>query len=86
MNKALTLLGGLGVGAALMYLFDPERGNRRRALRRDKAVRLNKHTQRAVTGKVEDLKNRTKGMLHEAKSAFDQGREQTAGQQQPDAF
>jgi hypothetical protein len=87
MNKALTILGGLGAGAALMYLFDPDRGNRRRALIRDKAVSLNRRTQRAVTGKVEDLRNRTKGMLHEAKSAFEHGREQSSGQpQQPDTF
>ena len=33
------LLGGLGLGAALMYVLDPERGKRRRALVRDKAVR-----------------------------------------------
>lgn len=87
MNKALALLGGLGAGAALMFLFDPERGNRRRALIKDKAVSLNRRTQRAVTGKVEDLRNRTKGMLHEAKSAFEHGREQsTEQQQQPGGF
>ena len=87
MNKALTILGGLGAGAALMYLFDPDRGNRRRALIRDKAVSMNRKTRQAVTGKVEDLRNRTKGMLHEAKSAYEKGREQTSGQpQQPEAF
>jgi len=31
---------GLMVGAALMYLFDPDRGRTRRAYLRDKTVRL----------------------------------------------
>src|SRR4029434_6737668 len=30
--KTLWLLGGLGLGAGLMYLLDPEKGERRRAL------------------------------------------------------
>ena len=70
MNKAIALLGGLGVGAALMYLFDPDGGNRRRALIRDKAGSLNRKTQQAISGRAEDLKNRAKGLLHETRSAL----------------
>lgn len=36
MNKAVALIGGAGLGAALMYIFDPDRGKRRRAVIRDK--------------------------------------------------
>ena len=36
MNKGVALVGGVGLGAALMYIFDPDRGKRRRALIRDK--------------------------------------------------
>ena len=32
MNKALLLVSGLGLGAGLMYMLDPEMGSRRRAL------------------------------------------------------
>jgi len=39
MNKAITWLYGAGIGAGLMYVFDPERGRRRRALARDQIVR-----------------------------------------------
>src|SRR5918995_2529717 len=30
MNTALTLIGGSGIGAGLMYLLDPDKGERRR--------------------------------------------------------
>ena len=70
MNKLLALLGGIGAGAALMYLLDPDRGNRRRALIRDKMVKLNRQTQETVSGRVQDISNRAKGVLHDAKSAL----------------
>ncbi len=38
MNRQLSLLGGIGLGAALMYMVDPDRGKRRRALVRDKLL------------------------------------------------
>src|SRR5687768_7198497 len=35
MNKGIALLGGLGLGAGLMYFFDPALGRRRRVVARD---------------------------------------------------
>ena len=84
MREVIALLGGLGAGALLMYLLDPDRGNRRRALIRDKMVKLNRQTQETVGGKVKDMSNRAKGMLHEAKSAFETGESETT--QQPATF
>lgn len=69
MKNLWTLLGGIGVGAALMYFYDPQKGNRRRALIRDKAVGLTNDAKEAISGKAEDLSNRAKGLIHEAKSA-----------------
>ena len=83
MKGLMVLLGGVGLGAAIMYMLDPDRGNRRRALLRDKVTKVNRQTQQAVSGKVHDMTNRAKGMLHEAKSAF--GREESV-QEQPSTF
>jgi hypothetical protein len=38
MNEGLILVGGVGLGAGLMYFFDPESGRRRRALVSDQLV------------------------------------------------
>lgn len=69
MKKITAILTGVGIGAALMYLFDPQGGNRRRALIRDKAVALKNDAEETISGKAEDLSNRVKGLMHEAKSA-----------------
>ena len=61
-------LGAMAAGAAMMYLFDPQGGRRRRALVRDKAVGIKNDVKDAVEGTVTDLSNRTQGVLHEVKS------------------
>ena len=67
MNQTLAILGGIGAGAAAMYFLDPDRGARRRALVRDKAVGLKNDAEYAIAGKVKDLRNRAQGLAHEAK-------------------
>jgi hypothetical protein len=59
---------GLGVGAALMYLFDPQDGDRRRAMLRDKATKLNRQTREAFEGTVTDISGRAKGIAHDMRS------------------
>jgi osmotically-inducible protein OsmY len=63
MKKTVAGAGGLGVGAALMYLFDPERGNRRRALLRDKAFHVARATREKLDVKSRDAANRLHGVL-----------------------
>ena len=67
-RAAAMLLGGLGLGAALMYVLDPERGKRRRALVRDKAVRVSRKTGDSLQAHSRDWKNRAKGVAAEVKS------------------
>ena len=70
MNKKIALVGGLGLGAALMYLFDPDRGGRRRAVIREKAEgAANKAGEYAET-MSRDLRNRAHEVVAEAKAIF----------------
>ncbi len=66
LNTCLTFLAGMGLGAALMYIFDPERGRSRRAYLSDKVTSAANETREAVTGTARDLSNRAQGALAEA--------------------
>jgi len=84
MRAIFAILSGLGIGAALMYFFDPEGGGRRRALVRDKAVKLNRQTRETLEGTAKDLSNRTKGLVHDFKEGMnlnqqEQNQEPAAG-------
>lgn len=72
-RNPLALLGGVGLGAGLMYLLDPDGGGRRRALARDKAVHGLKVSGRALRKTSLDLGNRTRGLVAEAGSLLRQG-------------
>jgi osmotically-inducible protein OsmY len=63
----LALLLGVGLGAALMFILDPERGARRRALVRDKSVKLLKKGTRTVRNRGEDIGNRLVGVAAETR-------------------
>jgi uncharacterized membrane protein len=70
MNRQLALLGGIGLGAAVMYMVDPDRGKRRRALVRDKLVRATHKAPEAISATARDISNRVRGLTAEAASAF----------------
>lgn len=65
--KLGSLLAGLGLGAGLMYLLDPERGDRRRALIRDQATHYRTHGVDTVSKRSRHLRNRAAGLLAEAR-------------------
>jgi hypothetical protein len=56
------ILVGVGVGAALAFMFDPQGGGRRRALVRDKMVRASRKTRDGMDATARDLMNRTRGI------------------------
>ena len=68
--RLLTFIKGIGVGAALMYFFDPERGTRRRALVRDQAIHTTAQLGKTVDAASRDLTNRTGGLMAELQSFF----------------
>lgn len=63
MNKALLFGAGLGVGTAAMFLLDPDRGKRRRALVRDKFALATRKTGECMEITARDLRNRTRGTI-----------------------
>jgi len=66
MNKGL--LFGAGLGAAAMFLLDPARGKRRRALVRDKLALATRMTGDCIEVTSRDVSNRTRGLISEIKS------------------
>src|SRR5512140_604921 len=58
----------LGLGAGLMFLLDPDKGPRRRALVRDKFVKIGNDVQETFAGIIRDLENRWYGVQAELES------------------
>ncbi|HKY59497.1 MAG TPA: BON domain-containing protein, partial [Gemmatimonadota bacterium] len=74
MTSKAGILGGFGLGAGLMYLLDPDRGRRRRALARDR-VSSRIGDSGAFLGKAaRDSANRTRGLAAGLRSrVFERG-------------
>jgi uncharacterized membrane protein len=70
MNRNLLFLGGIGLGAGLMCLFDPDKGRRRRATARDAAHHIVNAFDDAVGKTSRDLSNRARGLVAELDSIF----------------
>ena len=60
-SHSLSWVGPLSLGAALMYLFDPVGGNRRRAMLRDQAAHAARRTRMMSSALASDLENRVAG-------------------------
>ncbi|MEY4668842.1 MAG: hypothetical protein RL518_1541 [Pseudomonadota bacterium] len=60
---SLVFLGGIALGASLMYLLEPRSRLRRQAILRDKAISL-AHRSRIISGKLSrHLRNRLQGLI-----------------------
>jgi osmotically-inducible protein OsmY len=62
MGNVLGLVAGIGVGAGVMYLLDPSRGKRRRALARDEVAHVGRSAWRTGKGRLRDAFNRAIGV------------------------
>ena len=70
MKKVITVIGAAGTGAGLMYLFDPDRGRRRRAMLRNKAEHARRITVDAAGKTQRDVRNHLRGLVSEFGSLF----------------
>jgi hypothetical protein len=64
------LVAGMFLGAGLMYLMDPDRGRRRRALAGGKMTRAARKSGEALSATGRDLAHRTSGLAAKATQAF----------------
>lgn len=62
-----TLLSGIAIGAAATWVMDPDRGRRRRALMRDKAIRASRVTGEVLDTTMHDIYNRSRGIAVETR-------------------
>jgi uncharacterized membrane protein len=65
-DTTLGLISGAAIGAGLMYLADPDRGNRRRAFVRDQVVHGFRLFGTVVNKGIRDMRNRARGIVAEA--------------------
>ena len=70
MNRNACFFLGVGVGAAVMYAFDPTGGRRRRALARDKFVRAAHAAGHSLDAAAHDWSNRAAGTVAEVRGRF----------------
>ena len=74
MRKDVALLAGVAIGAGTMFLADPDRGGRRRALIRDKTARAANKTTDGLDALRRDLANRARGTTATLRVMLEQNR------------
>jgi uncharacterized membrane protein len=62
-RPVVAVAAGAGIGAGLMYLLDPDRGRRRRALARDQTIHYLHETADATGTAARDLRHRSVGLV-----------------------
>jgi hypothetical protein len=72
-TSRFNLMLGLALGALTMFLMDPDRGRRRRALARDKMYSAKVRTRKRIDATSRDLANRAKGLSAEARHILSAG-------------
>ena len=67
---AMSFMKGLGLGAGIMYFFDPDRGRRRRALVRDQAIATINDLGDLVDKASRDMSHRAYGLVAEMQAMW----------------
>jgi uncharacterized membrane protein len=73
-RRGAALAGAAGLGASVMFLLDPDRGARRRALLRDKTAHALRRTGDVLDKGSRDLRYRLRGVVAETRALFRDGR------------
>lgn len=68
LHNTVSLVGGVSLGAGLMYFLDPDRGRRRRTLMRARGNRWSRKTLEFADSTRLDVQNRAEGMGEAVKS------------------
>lgn len=67
-STGLMFIGGIGLGALVMYLLDPEQGRHRRASVRDQINSATRKGSEQLGKKMRHLQNRAQGVIADARS------------------
>jgi gas vesicle protein len=70
-GKSLAFLGGVGVGALVMYFLDPTSGNRRRSVARDRMLKASRDTGQAIEGRAKAMAGRAKALAERTRAHFE---------------
>jgi hypothetical protein len=70
MSKLLFLVGGMWLGAGLMYLLDPDRGKRRRAMIRNKATDVLEQAGDAIEKKGNEIHQQAREFVADTRNAI----------------
>jgi hypothetical protein len=68
MDKRVALIGGMGLGAGIMFLLDPNLGRRRRHIIRDKARSLAHEAEDHIGKKSRHFRNHAHGLVAETRA------------------
>jgi hypothetical protein len=78
-REVALLAAGVGVGALIMYMLDPEQGRRRRALARDQVTSFANTAEKQIEAKARHYSNKARGVMSRmrgtASDAMDAARE-----------
>lgn len=67
-REVALLAAGVGVGALIMYMLDPEQGRRRRALARDQVTSFVNTAEQRIEAKARHYTNKARGLSAKARS------------------